>query len=55
MEPLEDRLLLAVVQWDGGPSGGRGGTAEIVEHARRINKQLWWIDIRSPFTVHPPQ
>ncbi|MGH9133615.1 MAG: hypothetical protein ACRDZZ_06740 [Ilumatobacteraceae bacterium] len=30
-------VLIAV--WDGGPSGGRGGTAEIVDAARRIGRR----------------
>jgi hypothetical protein len=34
-------ILFAV--WDGGPSGGKGGTADIVEYARRRRKPLVWI------------
>lgn len=35
--------LLAV--WDGGPSRGRGGTAEIVEYARNAGVPVLWISV----------
>ncbi len=38
-------VLLAV--WDGAPARGRGGTAEIVEHARTLEKPLVVIDART--------
>jgi hypothetical protein len=34
-------LLIAI--WDGGKSGGRGGTAEIVHYAGRHGLPIWWI------------
>ena len=42
-------LLVAV--WNGGPSKGRGGTAEIVRFAARVGPPVWWIDaagVKSP-------
>ena len=38
-------VLVAV--WDGQPSNGIGGTAEIVELARLLNRPLVWIDAHS--------
>lgn len=37
-------LLLAV--WDGLPAQGRGGTAEVVELARRKGRPLFWVHSR---------
>jgi hypothetical protein len=34
-------LLLAI--WDGKPSSGRGGTADIVRYAANIGVPVWWI------------
>jgi hypothetical protein len=36
-------VLIAV--WDGAASRGRGGTAEIVEHARRIGRRVETVDV----------
>jgi hypothetical protein len=48
-------VLLAV--WDGAPPAGRGGTAEIVEQARRDGKPVAWIrvdqDPEVPASEHP--
>jgi hypothetical protein len=35
------QLLFAV--WDGAPSRGRGGTAEIVDYAARLGRPIWWL------------
>jgi hypothetical protein len=35
-------LLIAI--WDGGPGGGRGGTADIVHYAASAGVPVWWID-----------
>lgn len=35
-------LLLAI--WDGRPSNGRGGTAEIVQYAAESGVPVWWIN-----------
>jgi hypothetical protein len=35
-------LLIAI--WDGGPGGGRGGTADIVHFAAAAGVPVWWID-----------
>jgi hypothetical protein len=34
-------LLIAI--WDGGPSGGRGGTADIVRYAAVSGVPVWWL------------
>jgi hypothetical protein len=39
-------LLLAV--WDGKPSNGRGGTAEIVHYAASAGVPVWWIHAQQP-------
>jgi hypothetical protein len=36
-------VMLAL--WDGGPSRGRGGTAEIVAYARQKNVPVYWIHV----------
>jgi len=36
-------VLIAV--WDGAPSRGRGGAAEIIEHARRIGRSVEVVDV----------
>ncbi len=41
--------LIAI--WDGEPSRGQGGTAEIVEYARSGNKPLFWISSKQPIRV----
>lgn len=50
--------LIAV--WDGAPSRGLGGTAEIVAHARALGKTVIVIDaitgeVKAPPTVFPPE
>ncbi len=46
-------VLIAI--WDGEPSRGQGGTAEIVEKARAMGRKLYWIHIKEPgiFTEGP--
>jgi len=34
-------VLIAI--WDGGPGGGRGGTAEIVRYAAHAGVPVWWL------------
>jgi hypothetical protein len=38
-----DRSDILFAAWDGAPARGRGGTAEIVAHARDCEKPLVWI------------
>jgi hypothetical protein len=38
-----DRCDVLIAVWDGNPEEGRGGTAEIVRHARRQRRALAWI------------
>ncbi len=42
-------VLIAI--WDGEPSKGQGGTAEIVEYARKRNKPIFWIHTNRPIRV----
>lgn len=42
-------VLIAI--WDGEPSRGRGGTAEIVEKARERGMPLFWIHTKQPGTT----
>ena len=46
-------VLIAI--WDGEPSRGQGGTAEIVEKARAMGRKLYWIHTKEPgtFTEEP--
>jgi hypothetical protein len=45
-------VLLAV--WDGEPSRGRGGTAEIVAYARRQGRPVFVVDPDGASIEHPP-
>jgi len=38
-------VLIAI--WDGKPAGGQGGTAEIVEYARKIGRSFFWINLEN--------
>jgi hypothetical protein len=40
-------LLVAV--WDGEPARGKGGTGDIVKHAREVGRPVIHIDPQSPF------
>ncbi|MHB8765386.1 MAG: hypothetical protein ACYDA8_13785 [Deferrisomatales bacterium] len=40
-----------VALWDGAPARGRGGTAEVVAHARALGRPLYWIHAESPCPV----
>jgi len=42
-------VLFAV--WNGGPSGGIGGTAEIVGYARRMDKPVVWIQLETGVVI----
>lgn len=42
---------LIVALWDGGPPGGMGGTADVVQEARRSGVPVVWIDPRDPATA----
>jgi hypothetical protein len=46
-----ERSDVLVALWDGLPSRGRGGTAEIVDHARRLYRRVAWIQTTPPFAV----
>ncbi|HEX3090921.1 MAG TPA: hypothetical protein VHQ23_19865 [Ilumatobacteraceae bacterium] len=35
-----ERCEVLIAIWDGSPSCGRGGTAEIVDHARRVGRRV---------------
>ena len=43
-----DHCDVLLVLWDGQPSRGRGGTAEIVAYARQLGRSLVWIPIEAP-------
>jgi hypothetical protein len=43
-----DHCDILIALWDGKPAGGRGGTAEIVEYARRQRRALYWIHTADP-------
>ncbi len=43
-------VLIAI--WDGEESRGRGGTAEIVEYARKRGKEVVWIGAQAPHIVN---
>lgn len=45
------RADVLVAIWNGEPAAGRGGTAEIVEHARSVGKPLVWIRSTDPGQV----
>ncbi len=38
-----DESDAVIAYWDGQPAAGRGGTAEIVEYVRKLQKPLLWI------------
>jgi len=42
-------VMLAI--WDGAPSLGPGGTAEIVSYACRLGRPVWWISAAAPYEV----
>jgi hypothetical protein len=39
-EELVSRSELMVAVWDGKPAGGYGGTADVVEHARNLGREV---------------
>jgi hypothetical protein len=39
-----DRCDVLMAVWDGQPAAGQGGTGDIVNYARELNKPLIWID-----------
>jgi hypothetical protein len=39
-----DRSDLLVAIWDGGESGGRGGTREVIDEALRRAKPVLWVN-----------
>ena len=43
-------VLIAI--WDGKPTRGRGGTAEVVTMARAAEIPLLWIESTAPYTLH---
>lgn len=40
---IVDTSDVMLAMWDGGPSRGRGGTAEVIEYARATNVPVFWI------------
>lgn len=46
-----DRCTVLVALWDGEPSRGRGGTAEVVAYARAAGKPLAWVCTTPPYPV----
>ncbi len=47
-EAVVDASEVIIAIWDGGPSRGPGGTAEVVEYALRAGKPVLWINSKSP-------
>jgi hypothetical protein len=45
---LVDHCDILIALWNGKPAAGRGGTAEIVEYARRQRRALYWIHTADP-------
>jgi uncharacterized phage-like protein YoqJ len=41
---VTDKCDVLIAIWDGLPSRGKGGTAEIVDYVRSIKKPLYWIN-----------
>jgi len=46
-----DSCELLIALWDGGPTRGRGGTAEVVGYARERNRLVAWVRTTPPFDV----
>ncbi len=46
-----ERSDVLMALWDGLPSRGRGGTADVVDHARGLGRPVAWIQTTPPFTV----
>jgi hypothetical protein len=40
---MVDRCHLVIAIWDGNPPKGRGGTAEVIEYARKQCRAIFWI------------
>jgi hypothetical protein len=45
---LVDGVDVLVAVWDGQPSRGRGGTADVVAYARELGRPLEWIRAEAP-------
>jgi len=43
-EKIVEEADIVVAVWDGKPAAGLGGTADIVEYARELEKPLIWIN-----------
>jgi hypothetical protein len=48
---IVDRCDALIALWDGQPSRGQGGTADIVQYARDKQCPLFWINTNHPFAV----
>jgi len=48
---IVDRCDILMAIWDGKSSKGRGGTQEIVQYARDINRPLVWIHTENPSRI----
>lgn len=46
-----DHCDILIALWDGKPAGGRGGTQEIVEYARKTGRPLVWINTERPSKI----
>jgi hypothetical protein len=46
-----DRIDVLIALWDGLPARGRGGTAEIVDAARRRGLPVVWLSTLDPFPI----
>ncbi|MGA3067378.1 MAG: tetratricopeptide repeat-containing protein [Tepidisphaeraceae bacterium] len=53
---VADHCDALIAIWDGQPARGRGGTAEIVDYARKIGRKITWIASQVPYalTVEEP-
>jgi hypothetical protein len=49
---IVDECAVLIAIWDGKESRGRGGTAEIVEYARKLGKEVVWIESEAPYLIH---
>lgn len=49
-----DRSDALIALWDGEPAAGEGGTGEIVDHARLLDRPLAWVPVVNTVRV-PPQ
>ena len=46
-EFVVDKCIILIAIWDGKPSRGKGGTAEIIDYAKSISREVVWINSKS--------